>query len=115
MTYRKGEKGENEVCNKLEELEIIEASRNLSERRSGDKGDLDTNTPFEYEVKVQDQPSIWKAMEQAEEHAEANEDDVRGIAFLRRKNGQGVPSERVVGMSWDTFLEFLDVYMRNEV
>jgi hypothetical protein len=108
MSYRKGEQGENEVCQFLTENDLIEAQRNLSERRSGDKGDLDTNLPVQFEIKAKKQPSVWKAVEQAQEASELTERGDYSVAFLRRKNGRGKESDRLVAMPWDDFREIAE-------
>jgi hypothetical protein len=105
LSYGKGKKGENEVCKFLEESELIEAKRNLAERRSGEQGDLITSLPCEFEVKAKKQPSVWKALKEAKGHVEVNEEMDYAVAFLKRKNGRGKPADRVVAMSWEDFRE----------
>lgn len=107
----KGAKGENEVCNFLEQIDNVEAKRNLSERRSGEKGDIDSNLPFEFEVKAKQQPSPYRAVAEAEESAQLNDDNVLPISFIKRKNGRGHKSDRLVVMNWPTFLTILEALL----
>lgn len=115
MSYRKGEQGENEVCAFLEDGDVIEAKRNLAERRTGEKGDLITNLPCEFEVKAKKQPSVWKAIDEVEGHVEENDSTDYGVTFIKRKNGRGKPADRIVAMSWDDFKEIAEVLKKEGI
>ena len=102
-----GSKGEREVCRYLDKVDGVTAERNLNEQRSGNTGDVDTNIPIEVEVKAKKRPSPWKAIEEAKEQSEQSGADRRAVAMIRRKNGQGKPSDRIAVLSWEDFREMV--------
>jgi hypothetical protein len=102
-----GCRGEREVCRYLDKVDGVTAERNLNEQRSGNTGDVDSNIPIEVEVKCRKRPSPWKAIKEAQQQAERSQEDRRAVAMVRRKNGQGKPSDRIAVLSWEDFREMV--------
>jgi hypothetical protein len=111
---KRGAPGERKVANFVDGIEGISAKRNLNETREGNRGDVLSNIPFVIEAKNKDQPSVWKAVEEADEASEELPDSKGGIAFVRRKNGRGRKADKRVAMTWETFRALVN-HFRQEV
>lgn len=103
---RRGHDWEREVSRDLSSLYGVQAERILDETREGNSGDVGSNLPLAVQCKNQRQPSVWRALREAEEAAGPGE---HPVAAVRRRHGQGKPSERVAVLRWEDFVELLEL------
>lgn len=101
---RRGHEWEREIAGDLSDLDLVEAERVLQEPRDGLVGDVRSNLPLSIQAKCSKQPSVWKALEEAKEAAA---DGQHPVAAVRRRHGQGVPSDRVAVLPWSDLLEIV--------
>lgn len=82
--------------------------RNLNEPRSGGTEDvIGHGLPLAVQAKHGRQPSVWKAVEEAQEAADGT--DRLALAAVTRSHGRGRPAERVAVLPWSDFVKMLDL------
>lgn len=101
---RRGHDWERAVARELSDLEYVEAARTLDETREGNVGDVRTNLPLSIQCKAGQQPSVWKALEEAIEAAEPGE---HPVAAVKRSHGRGKKADRLAVLPWSDLLEMV--------
>lgn len=97
----------NRIARELSEATGLTIKRQLLEVREGNLGDIELHErlPLVLEAKNEEDPSVWSALEQANEVAEGR--GLYPVAVLQRRSGVGpIPHERVVGWWADDWKEF---------
>ena len=106
LSRTKGHAWENLCCHALAQAGI-RAKRNLTETREGNSGDLEvSNAPLEVQCKTGANPSVWRAVAEAVEVAEAS--GRFPVALIHRDARKpGEKSTEIAAMPLDWYIEML--------
>lgn len=104
---KKGSVYEREVRDYFREIGCEEADRNLEQTRSGGV-DICLDVPLAVECKHRQRVDVWATMRQVDAAAGPG-DEV--VAFMKRKNGRGRPSEEIVCFRKDFAMQLIKLWI----
>lgn len=98
LNRQRGLRWMNRIARDISVRTGLEIKRQLLEVREGNLGDVEIHErlPFVLEAKNEEDPSVWAALEQANEVAQGR--GLYPIAVIQKRDGRGpIPHTRVVG------------------
>ena len=105
LSRRKGHDFEREIARRFSIAGRTKVERELHEVRDGNLGDLRSDLPLSIQCKVGANPSVWKAVDEAEYAAKGK--GLYAIAVVRRNRATGRKKQDLVCMSLGDFEDIL--------
>lgn len=105
LSRTKGLAFEREIARRFSIAGRTKVERELHEVRDGNLGDLRSDLPLSIQCKVGTNPSVWKAVDEAEYAAKG--EGLYAIAVVRRNRSQGRKKQDLVCMSLRDFEDIL--------